>query len=93
MDVDPDAIDADLNPEIDTDPAMRVLPAVERVSIDVCATIHKSTNARFISSERLSGPSVQVLNVANPGHVRFSLCTLKEAIQARFPVIARRRVC
>lgn len=35
-------IDADLDPETDTDPAMRVLSAVERVSIAICAAIHNS---------------------------------------------------
>jgi hypothetical protein len=31
-DIDPDAIDVDLDLDPDADPAMRVLPAVERVS-------------------------------------------------------------
>ena len=35
VDVDPDVIDADLDLEPDTDPAMRVLPTVERVSVAV----------------------------------------------------------
>ena len=32
VDIDPNVINADLDPDLDTDPAMRVLPAVERVS-------------------------------------------------------------
>jgi hypothetical protein len=39
-DVDPDLINADLDPE-DTDPAMHVLSAVERVSVLLAQPIHK----------------------------------------------------
>jgi len=41
-DVDPDVIDADPDLDADTNPAMHVLPAVERVSVAVCPTIPDS---------------------------------------------------
>jgi len=91
--VDSDPIDVDLGRDTDTDPGdpvARVLPAIERVSVVVSFTIQTKAS---ISSERLSGLSAQVLSVVNPGRVRYNLCISKEAVQARFLMIAVPHVC
>src|SRR6267154_1264115 len=93
-DIDPDVVDGDLDPDPETDPAMHVLPTVERVSIVQYIT-HPFMNKLkgYVSSKRLLGLFVQVHNVANPGRVKYSLYTLKEAIQARVPTMAVPCVC
>ena len=95
--VDPEGIDDDLNPEVNsTDPAIRVLTAVDRVSALLYVHSYQfilKHGLYSISSERSSGSSGQVLNVAKLGHVRFNLCILKEATQARLQTIPRSRIC
>ena len=54
VDVDPDAIDADLNLDTETDPAICMLPAAERVSIAVLhhSQIQLNHNLLFISFKK-----------------------------------------